>query len=282
MGIYDRDYIRDDRPSSGFASWSMVTKLIVINVAVWVLDVYFNRALSDNFALKGNVLTHPWELLTYGFLHDPKSPGHIFFNMLVLWMFGRDVERVYGPKEFLRIYLSFVISVGLAWALIGWVAPNKAGPMFGASGAIMGIVALFIMHFPHQQVLYMFVIPMPVWVLGIIFILSDVFGYLNPKDDHIAHAAHLAGVFFGALYAQTGWCLASLIPQKWSLPKFRRRTKLRVHREQDDGPDEPVTQQRVDELLAKISREGESSLTDKERRELEEASRRYRGHQRRQ
>ena len=94
---------------------------------------------------------------------------------------------------------------------------------------------------------------------------------------------HLAGACFGFLYYRTGWCLASLIPGKWSFKGLSRRlrgTNLRVHREEepDDAHAEPVSQQRVDEILAKISREGEGSLTSQERRDLEEASRRYRGH----
>ena len=293
MGIYDRDYIREDAPRSGFASWSMVSKLIVINVAVWVLDLFtdpvspYSRWLDFHLALQPDVLTHPWnlwQLVTNGFAHDPANIKHILFNMFSLWLFGTDVERIYGSKEFLRLYLSILVSEGLLWAVIQLaLPPEKRIPVIGASGAIAGIMAVYIFHFPHRQFLLFFVIPVPAWLLGVGYLAWDFFGEVAPgAGDNVAHLCHLAGAFFGVLYYRTGWCLASLIPQKWSLSGLRRRTKLRVHREQDDGPDEPVTQQRVDELLAKISREGESSLTDKERRELEEASRRYRGHQRRQ
>ena len=115
MGIYDRDYLRDEPSRSGFADWPMTYKLIAVNVAIFVIDMFTDslghgwRWLDFHLALKPDLLAHPWnfwQLLTCGFVHSPTNFQHILFNMIALWMFGLDVERIYGPKEFLRLYLS--------------------------------------------------------------------------------------------------------------------------------------------------------------------------------
>jgi membrane associated rhomboid family serine protease len=290
MGIYDRDYYREDSGPSILGNWSAVTILIVINVAVFLIDMFSEgHWLENNLALKPDLFTHPWQawqLLTYGFLHDSRNLEHIAFNMIALWIFGRDVEQVYGRKEFLRVYISLVITTGLAWVVLQRVfEPGSRAPAIGASGAIMGVMAIYICHYPNRQFLFWFVIPMPAWVLGVLYVGMDFYGVLQ-NTDHVAHTAHLAGVAFGAIYYKTGWSLASIVPRKlpasWTGRITRAGSKLRVHRdepEQDENPYRPPVdmKRRVDELLEKISREGESSLTEEERRELEEASRRLRG-----
>ena len=131
MGLYDRDYVRDE-PRGLFlgGNRSMVTNIILVNVGIFLLDlVFFGRHLSSYLALHADLLTHPWniwQLLTYGFAHDAGRPGtpivlgdfaHVGFNMFGLWLFGRDVEGIYGRKEFLRIYLSLIVLCGLSWVV---------------------------------------------------------------------------------------------------------------------------------------------------------------------
>jgi membrane associated rhomboid family serine protease len=290
MGIYDRDYYREDSGRSMLGDWSAVTILIVINAAVFFIDMFSdNHWLVGNLSLRPDLLTHPWrawQLLTYGFLHDPRNLEHIGFNMFFLWMFGKDVEQIYGRKEFLRIYIAFVIMTGLAWVILQRVfQPDDPIGCIGASGAIMAIMAIYICHFPHRQFLLFFVIPAAAWVIGIFYVGLDFYGALS-NTSHVAHTAHLAGVAFGALYYKTGWSFASIVPRKlpasWSAALRRRRAKLHVPRDEPDDDENPYRppvdmKRRVDELLEKISREGEASLTNEERRELEEASRRLRG-----
>jgi membrane associated rhomboid family serine protease len=232
---------------------------------------------------------HAWQLLTYGFVHSPSSIMHILVNMYMLWLFGRDVEGIYGKNEFYRIYLSLVVLSGLAWVALNKLLGDHAPGVIGASGAIMGITAIYILHYPHRTFLFFGAIPMPAWVLGIIYVGFDVLGATGRfqlTQENVANTAHLAGVFFGFLYCQTGWTLFSLWPSRLFSSVFRR-PKYRVHRGDDDGNsrgggstgEQRQLQQQVDDILAKISREGEASLTAAERRTLEEASRRYRGRQ---
>src|SRR5262249_2124387 len=102
MGIYDREYIRNERPS-WFTGLSVVGNLILLNVVVFVAEWLLGWQSLEVLALTGDLLHEPWkfwELLTYGFLHNPNDLMHIVFNMLGLWFFGRDLEDFYGPKEF--------------------------------------------------------------------------------------------------------------------------------------------------------------------------------------
>jgi hypothetical protein len=208
---------------------------------------------------------------------------HILGNMFALWLFGRDVEAIYGKKEFYRLYISLVILAGLSWVVLQKAFhPHDPIPTIGASGAVMGIMIIYIFHFPHRTFLLMFAIPVPAWALGIIYVYLDISGAMGGwqlMNEPVNNVAHLAGALFGFLYYQTHWTLFSLWPGSWFSGLARRRSKYRVYRGDRDGErtDPRQLKQQVDDILAKISREGEASLTADERRTLEEASRRFRG-----
>ncbi|MGH7138826.1 MAG: rhomboid family intramembrane serine protease, partial [Pirellulales bacterium] len=149
MGLYDRDYIREDDQPGIFAGgqYSMVTILIAINVGVYLIDMLMGNTLIPKLEVRADVFREPWyawQLLTYGFAHDPNDFRHILFNMLYLWFFGRDVEVIYGRKEFLRLYLSLTVLSGLVWALIAFALHNPR-PLIGASGAVVGVTILFVL-----------------------------------------------------------------------------------------------------------------------------------------
>ena len=99
MGLYDREYYREERPGmSLLGDRSMVTNLIIVNVGVYLLDLLLDGQIRQNCALQPDLFHHPWnawQLLTAGFIHD-RGVMHIFVNMLVLYFFGRDVEGIYG------------------------------------------------------------------------------------------------------------------------------------------------------------------------------------------
>jgi len=283
MGIYDRDYYRQS-PRPGFSlrtPRSVVTTLVLINVGVYVADGLLwpdTHRLTETLAVRISTLTHPWlwwQFLTYGFAHAP-SPSHILFNMLTFWFLGRDIEFTYGPKEFLRLYLMMLIVGSLAWTIGNRLRGVPAdAPMicYGASGAIAGIVVLYALHFPRRTLLLFFVVPVPAWLVGVMVVLFDIFGATgHGGPSNIAYSVHLAGAAFAFLYYQFGWNIGRLVPDRFSLSRLKPRPRLRVH--------DPDTKQRniseeVDQILEKIHREGEDSLTRKERRTLQNASREY-------
>jgi len=292
MGIYDRDYYREES-RGGFTggSLSMVTILMLINAGVFLVNLLFFPAkpgeqaqLIKWFALEPDMFSRPWEawqLVTYGFLHDPTSIWHILMNMFVLWLFGRDIETIYGRKEFLAFYLSTIVLAGVVWLAAQTVFfPGNTGPVVGASGGCMGVAVLFACHYPKRMLLFWGVIPIPAWLIIGFYVLKDFVGFAaqtQPGADaqQVAVEAHLGGAACGALFFKTRWHLGRLLGifgGALAGNPFGRRPRLRVHR--DEAEDHDLSAQ-VDAILAKISREGEQSLSVAERRILEDASRRY-------
>lgn len=289
MNIYDRDYAREDEGPFAGGPWSMVSKLVAINVVVYLAQILFFQSnpeqIIDGFGLSPDLFHHPWrfyQLLTYGFLHSPRDIWHIIGNMLVLWFLGRDVEAIYGPRGFLEFYLSTIVLAGLAWVIAEQLLPAQGFlrplglPLVGASGGVTGVAMVFVMHYPRKLIYLYFLIPIPIWVAAALFLGWDAINALwpNPKDN-VARSAHLAGAALGYLYYRTRWQLGMLLPTRWLASLGR--PKFRIH--QPDEPAEPADdadlKAEVDRILEKISREGESSLTSRERRTLEDASRRY-------
>lgn len=283
MNLYDRDYVREDEGSFAGGPWSMVTRLVAINVVVYLVQILFFQndpgRIIDLFGLQADLPTHPWQfyqLLTHGFLHSPNDVWHIIGNMAVLWFLGRDVETIYGQRVFLQFYLSTIVLAGLAWVIYEQAIGNPQAVCLGASGGVTGVLVVFAMHYPRRMVNLYFFIPIPIWVLATVYLAWDAIGALwqSPKDN-IAHSAHLAGAAAGYLFYRTRWQLGALWPGQWI--KSWRKPKFRIHEpdEPAERTDDAELKAEVDRILEKISLQGESSLTSRERRTLEDASRRY-------
>ncbi len=288
MGIYDRDYYRQERPGFSLGlPQSAVVILIIANVAVYLIDGLLagndhKHWVADTLLLRAGSLTQPWmwwQFLTYGFVHDYHGLSHIIFNMLGLWFFGREIEALYGRAEFLRLYLVLVVVGGVVWAVVNDLILHSPGAeVMGASGAVTGVVILFALNFPRRTILFMFVLPMPAWVMGVLFVACDILGatgHSSQKD--VAFSVHLAGAAFAALYYQWHWNFGKLLRGGFARPWFSSRTRLRLHQpgQETEAAEREVREKEVDRILEKIHREGESSLTRKERRILESASREY-------
>ncbi len=282
MGIYDRDYARDESPGIRLGGdRMMVTNLVLINVGVYLLQLLTNGErgnpgwLTENLSLQSDLLSHPWQcyqLLTYGFLHDVGNLQHILGNMFGLWFLGRDVEWKYGRQQFLSLYLTLIILSGLGWVVAQNAAYGQAAAIVvGASGGVVGVVLLFALNFPHRTILLFLVLPIPAWLLGVLVVGSDLLGAIN-QTGNVAYTCHLAGAAIAFVYYRTGWSLGRLLPRRFSLKSLKPRPKLRVH--EPDEKEDKVSQQ-VDEILQKIQTHGQDSLTKKERQILEDASRRY-------
>lgn len=194
----------------------VVTKnIIIINAIIWLAQfVLLRRAgidLTQQFGLHFPASEHfrIYQLVTYMFLHDPYSFSHVFFNMFAVFMFGRTLEQVWGPKRFLSYYLVTGIGAGLIQLLVIYLRARAVIPveMFsmigsvtvGASGAVFGILLAFGMLFPNAQ---LFIIPFPFpikakWFVIGYGLLELVFGVANRTGDNVAHFAHLGGMLFG-------------------------------------------------------------------------------------
>jgi membrane associated rhomboid family serine protease len=302
MGFLDRDYQRDntyDR-SPGFhfgGDMTLTTKLVIAMLAIYVLQIVTRGPqvvlpdgtrtgdagrFTELFSLHTDLLTRPWlffQLVTYGFLHDPFRLQHIAFNMIALWFFGRSVEYRYGRREYLTFYLAAVVIAGLAWLIAELIATGgrSNAQMMGASGAIAAVLVLFCINFPHQLVYIWGVLPIPAWVFAVLFIGQDMWGALRQHTaggPNVAYTAHLGGALFAFLYYLSGTRLERWAPGAGFLKRLKPRPRLRVH-DPTDREAAAEAERQVDEILKKIQEHGRDSLTRGERRILEDASREY-------
>ncbi len=241
--------------------WTL--RLVALNVIMFLLHVFVMNGsmtilrdlliLNPPFFFRGAI----WQLITYMFMHSTNLslflmipiPAHLAFNMLLLWMMGREVEMTLGGATFLRLFF-------LAGVVAGICALFTMHPTLGASGAVLGILAVFGHLFPDRMILVFFFIPMKVRYFIWIVAALDLYGAISGDGGNIAHLAHIGGLFTGIIMMKTGW-----YKKNWfDIAKWRRNRELDSRRR---------VKQRVDELLVKINEKGIGSLTRQERDFLE-------------
>ncbi|MEN9419440.1 MAG: hypothetical protein RI988_3060 [Pseudomonadota bacterium] len=141
----------------------------------------------------------PWQLLSYAFLHGDTL--HLFFNMLGLWMFGSEIERLWGPRRFWQYLLACVLAAAATQLVITGVTRSPV-PTVGASGALFGLLLAYGMLFPNRTIMPLFP-PIPMKARTFVFVfggLELVFGFIGGTG--IAHFAHLGGMLGGWLMIQ--------------------------------------------------------------------------------
>jgi membrane associated rhomboid family serine protease len=305
MGIYDREYYRGETGGSGwFSGVSPVCKSIIgINVAVFLLDQLINRGDNATFirsylaASPDGTLHHfrIWELLTATFFHA--DIWHLVGNMWFFWIVGREMESLYGTRDFLAFYVCAAIFSTLAWVLIAAASNvDRTIPMVGASGAVMATMMLFTLFYPKREILFFF-IPMPIWLLVALYLAYPLIPVLAGRPTQIAIESHLAGAGFAFLFKQFDLRLSRFFSGRVFRPRLRifspvpreqtrtrspspSRTSATVGSAGKSAPASVIPEEqldaKLDEVLAKIAREGRSGLTEEELRVLQEASRRAR------
>jgi membrane associated rhomboid family serine protease len=142
----------------------------------------------------------PWQLITYAFLHDPSNFFHILFNMLGLYMFGSDVERLFGTRFYLAYYFAAVIAAALCHLGVTALMGGPPIPTVGASGGIYGLLLAFGWYFPTRRVVLLFPpIPMNARTFVIVFGVLELFFGVTGTAAGVAHFAHLGGMLGGWL-----------------------------------------------------------------------------------
>jgi membrane associated rhomboid family serine protease len=309
MGIYDREYYRGESTGSHwFNGVTPVYKtLIVINVVVFVVELAFKWDFGpDDFA--GQYLAASplytlrhfrlWQLLTATFLHS--TILHLFGNMLFLWFVGREMEAIYGSRDFLAFYLCAAVISTLGWILFDAAAtrddPLAFHDMIGASGAVMAVVTLFTLYYPRRE-MYFIVIPMPMWLILAIYLFFPLLPQAQSMVSDVAIESHLTGAAFGVLFKFFDLRWSRLFTARSFRPRLRIFSPVTYDTGRPRGasssrsstsvggggktpsvsvlPEEQLDA-RLDEVLAKIAREGRTGLTEEELRVLQEASRRAR------
>ena len=172
--------------------------LLLGNVAIFCLDLFLGPWFTQLFALwpLGDGFL-PWQVVSYAFLHG--SVSHLFFNMLGLWMFGAELELLWGRRRFMQFYAASVLSAALLQLIVAAVN-GSIYPTVGASGALFGLLLAFGMTFPERRIMLL-IPPIPMKAKTFVMVyggLELLFG-LNGFLPGIAHFAHLGGMLGGYL-----------------------------------------------------------------------------------
>lgn len=276
MGIYGRDYMRDP---TGSARWprhlSVTTWLILVNVGLWFLFAASRSWGGEQGGfygfLRNCLLLHTedvfghwrlWQPFTAMWFHDPGGLGHIFFNMLFLYLFGKPTESLIGGRALLGLYI--VAGLASTCALVPFAA-MQGHPLtgLGASGAVYGVGVFLALRQPHLPFVF-FVFRMPLWVLVGVFLVGRELVNLALLHHALGTTvAHLAGAAYGLIYHR--------LHEASPAPGVHR---VLLSDEPEEQREEDV-RARVDALLERIHREGIGALTAAEKDFLERASRRY-------
>ena len=186
-----------------FNAIPIVTRtLLISNVAMYCASMLAGDALILNLALwpvgsmtpvGGSLGFQPWQIVTYSFLHG--GIGHLFFNMFALYMFGSELERLFGPSRYLNLYLLSVIAAAIAQLAFAAVAGGDPYPTVGASGGVFGLLLAYGMYFPQRTLMLLFPpIPLPAWLFVILYGLLELYLGVTGTAAGVAHFAHLGGM----------------------------------------------------------------------------------------
>jgi membrane associated rhomboid family serine protease len=182
--------------------------LLWTNIAVFLLQMYDETLFLTYFALwpltsaegasGGAIGFAPWQIVTYAFLHG--GVAHLLFNMLALYMFGSDIERLVGRRRFATYYFICVISAALMQLVVSSAGNLPAYPTVGASGGVFGLLLAFGLYFPRRMVMLLFPpIPMPAWLFVTLYGALELFLGVTGTQQGVAHFAHLGGMLGGYL-----------------------------------------------------------------------------------
>ncbi|HEX8675120.1 MAG TPA: rhomboid family intramembrane serine protease [Longimicrobium sp.] len=271
-----------------------MAKLLIANTAIFIVLLLLDKTSAGGVVEaylmlnREHLLTRPWTLVTYAFTHT--KPFHYLFNMVGLFFLGPPLEDRWGGRAFLRFYLV----AALGGAIFSLFVP---GSVLGASAAVNGLLLAWALIWPDAQIYLFGIIPVKVKYLAIgLAVISLLNSAGSGGDEGVAHLAHLGGFVASLLYLKSPWApsewgevparpskrrkkenaLAAWVGKKRSGPQPVASTPVTPHPSAPAHRAERELLDDVDRILDKISAQGLGSLTDDERKRLDEVSRRYR------
>ncbi len=250
--------IRNYRLSFDFYITPAIQWLIIANVAVYILENFLQvfRGISayswfiHQFGLVPSGVVpglRIWQPFTYLFLHDVRSIWHVLTNMFMLWMFGRELELVWGRNRFLQYYFLTGVGAGLIEVLVKtlpifWGYPPSDTPTIGASGAIFGVLLACAILFPDRQV-YIFPLPIKISMRTVVIIMTalEFLGTFGVGGDNISHVCHLGGMLVGYFYLRRGTFLYSVrnTVSDWKLERNKKRFQVYMNKNKQEPPSRP-------------------------------------------
>jgi len=251
MGMDSRRY--GYRMSLGGPVTPAIKLLLIANTAVFVLELLvpgeYTRLMVRWLGLVPRGVTHGgniWQPFTYLFLHG--DIWHLVFNMLPLWMFGCDLERVWGSRRFYIYYFLTGVGAGLINVVVKTIVdPAGQGssliPTIGASGAIYGVLMAAAMLFPDRRVFWLLPpVEMPMRVHALVMGAFAFFGAVSAsRGDTVSHVSHLGGMLVGYLYLRRGSFFFSLRNRvsDWKRQRLRKRFEVYMRDHKGDPPSRP-------------------------------------------
>ena len=304
MGWRDRPYARQEHDAhgprrsryrgSGLSGLSVVTTLIIINVAVHFLTYSVSedmfRVMWGWGVMQANAVRHGevWRLLTATYLHSPGF-NHILFNMLGLYFFGPALERVWGPRQFFVVYTAGGIAGNILLTLAGLVGfINPDVPALGASGSVLAMLGACAVLFPNAQVYVYFLFPIRIRTFVAIYGIWFLYNVWQKGANYGGDLCHLGGLAVGLWWAYSGGISLSgrhrtAVDPSSLLGKLTSRSArtpsgrgLGAGTQWDETEQPPPDEQEVNRILRKVHEQGLDSLTPKEKQTLIDASRRPR------
>ena len=252
----------------------MVKRLIILNVAVFFFQMInfsahwipFERwfGLVPVYVVEYGYI---WQVFTYQFLHSPQFLLHIVLNMFLLWMFGTELESIWGGEGFLRFYLTCGVVAGISVLAFNY----GQIPTIGASGAIYGILGAFAMTWPDRMLYFFGLVPIRAKYAVLIFGGIELMMGISQVKTGIGHMAHLGGLVMGLSY------VAFSDPRKPLLgPVYqwfqRKRTQEKQKQWQNQKKEHEEMIQEVNRILDEMNRVGWDQLSEEDRRKIQEYS----------
>lgn len=223
--------------------------LLKANVAIWVLYFFvqnigflsFLNPIFNVLKLQASwvIFGAVWQFVTYLFLHNPYGFGHILFNMLALWMFGRDLESDWGTRRFVNYYIGCGVGAGICDVGVNMLMGDFGGATIGASGAIYGLIFAFGYIYQDRPVMFSLLFPIPAKYFAMIYGAIAFFSTFG-ANSQVSHIAHLGGMLCGFIllrYRPRGlnidWGTSY---RNWKLKRARRKFEVYMDkRDRKDG-----------------------------------------------
>lgn len=263
---------------SSFKSSAIVTQLIIINAAIFLILNLTLHLGKVNLALYTSVhsdpidfLTHIWGLITFMFSHIDLS--HVFYNMLWLFFMGQLFNVIIGPQRLLFVYIFGGVSGALLFFITSLFVPELGGYLIGASASVMAIAVALGFYAPNTLVnVFLFGEVRLKWVVTVAFVLFSLIDFSINTGGKISH---VGGAIFGMIY---GMQLKNRVDiGAWFDRLLKKKSKLKVvHKArmtyEDYNYNKNIQEKTLDELLDKINKSGYDSLSQKDKETLHKLS----------
>ncbi len=249
MSYSSRSPVNRNIPSSRFPvglKWLLISNIGIFVISFFLQPTDFGSFFSNFWLVPAQVVSTfaVWQLVTYMFMHSYGNLGHILWNMLALWMFGVELERLWGTARFLRYYFACGIGAGICVVISAYAFSDPNIPTLGSSGAVYGILLAYALLFPDRIMLFGFLIPIKVkyfvMIIGAITFMQSYLVTVGGARSSVAVVAHLGGLVVGYLMLR-GPRLKRAVEQPvldaykdWKLRRAKKKFEVYLRKKDSD------------------------------------------------